>query len=145
MPRVGAEQIPSVPFEIHEHGNAPVWLVAWRRDDLDASGSKAFEGCVEVVDAEEHADAAGELLAGGALLLRTVSAGEQNAGPRAGGPDDDPTLRPAIVGLRGRVLDQLELENVDEKPDRRVVIPNDEREKLEMRHGESAYRAGGGG
>jgi hypothetical protein len=48
-------------------------------------------------------------------------AGEKDAGLRAGRPDDDPPLRPAVVGQRRRVLDEVESQRAGEEPDRLVV------------------------
>jgi len=64
-------------------------------------------------------------------VLLAVRAGEKNAGLRAGRPDDDPPLRPAVVGQRRRILDEVESQCAGEEPDGRVVIIDNDRELLD--------------
>jgi hypothetical protein len=139
LPWVGTEEVPPVPFQIQEHGEPSVWFVSRRRNDLDAVGHQTLVGCLEIIDAEEHADASGELPAGDALLLHTIGSREQNASVCSHRSNDDPSLRPTIVGPRGRIFDEFELEDVDKEPDRRVIVPDHQRDKFEMRHGASGY------
>ena len=82
---------------------------------------------VEVLDAQEEPDAAGELVPDRARLL-AVGAGEQEAGLGTRRPHDDPALGRPVVGQRRRVLDELEAERVDEERDRRVVLVDDQGE-----------------
>ena len=65
---------------------------------------------------------AGELLADGGGLMLAVGTCEQDAGLASLGTNDDPALRPAVVGQRRRVFDQLELQHVDEETDRGIVV-----------------------
>jgi hypothetical protein len=134
-PRVWSEKVPPVPFEIQEHGESPVWLAAWRGDELDAGGDQALVGGLEIIDAEKHSDAAGELPPHHVLLLGAIRAREQYAGLPALGSNNDPTLRPAIIGQRRGIFDKVEFQDIDKEPNRRVIIPNDQRDEFEVRHG----------
>ena len=92
----------------------------------------AFIGGVEVIDAEEQADAAGELVADGDRLMFTVGSGEQDAGGGAGRADGDPSLRSSVVRDRRGVFDEVEAQRVDEEPDRRVVIVDDDGHEFDV-------------
>ncbi len=88
----------------------------------------------KVVYAQEEANAAGVLVSnncGLALAIRTAQ--EQ---PRLGArrPYDNPALRATVRGDGGRVFHELELQYVDEEPDRRIVVMDHHRYKLEKGH-----------
>ena len=90
-------------FEIEEHGDAAIRLIAWRRDELNACSIQALAGSVEVVDAQEHPDPPGELPADCLLLLLAVRAmlvGVER--PRASGE-----LRTGISIPAGRTAEGL--------------------------------------
>ena len=112
-----------------------------RGDDTkrDARVDHSLVSAIEVVDAKEQADAPGELLADDGVLMLAVCLREQDAGLASGGPNDDPALRPPVVGQRRRVLHELELQHVDEEANRGVVVADDQRDKREMRHRVSGY------
>jgi hypothetical protein len=74
------------------------WHIARRRDEPYSSGNHALVSSIEVIDAQEHADATGELLAYNACLLVAVGAREQNACLARVRTNHDPTLRATIVG-----------------------------------------------
>ena len=67
-----------------------------------------FAGQVEVLHTQEQTHPAGVLPADRTRLSITIRSSEQEPRLRSGGPDDDPPLRPAVVRVRGCVLDQLE-------------------------------------
>ena len=96
-------------------------------DELDAGLEHPVIGGLEVVDAQEQSDAAGELIADRSGLPVAVRPREQQRGGCARRPDDDPAFpAPLAAGQRRRVLDQLKPETVDEEPDRLVVVVDDE-------------------
>ena len=58
-----AEQVPTIALQVHEHCDPAVRLIPWRRHEADARVDHSLVSAIEVVDAKEQADAAGELLA----------------------------------------------------------------------------------
>jgi fructosamine-3-kinase len=129
-----AEKIPPVAGDVEEDDDSAVWLDPRRRDELDARRRHTGQGVIEVVDLQKETDPAGQLVSYDRHLVVTVGAGEQDARVGPGRPDDDPSFRAAIVGERGRILDQLEAEHVDEEGDRRVVLVNDDGHQVHVRH-----------
>jgi len=105
------------------------------RNDVDTCGEHALVRGFEIIDAEEHSDAAGELLADGSRLLLAVSACEENAGLAARRPDHHPPLRPAVVRLGRSILHELKLQDVNEESNGAVVVTNDKRDEFKMGHG----------
>jgi hypothetical protein len=68
----GTEKVPAVSGDIQEDGNLPVLLHPRRGDELDAVFAHALICGLEIIDAKEHADATGELLADGLRLPLAV-------------------------------------------------------------------------
>src|SRR5439155_23473739 len=97
-----------------------------RPDELDASRSHAVVSLREVVDPKEEPDAPRDLLSDDSGLVVSIGASEEHAGLTAGRPDHDPPLRPPVARQRGRVLDELEPESVDEELDCSVVVVDDD-------------------
>jgi hypothetical protein len=128
------QEIPFVAGDVEEDCDPAVGLIARFGEELDSRLDHASVCGVEVVNLEEEADAAGELVADGCALLRTVGLGEQYAGLPAPGTDNHPSLRSPIVGLRRRIFDELEVERFDEEGDGRVVVLDDDRSELQGRH-----------
>ena len=125
------DQVPPIAGDVEEHGEPAVGLVARWSDELDTgSGHPGVRG-VEVVDAEEEPDPAGDLAADSGRLVVTVGAGEQDAGRRARRPADDPALWTSVVGQRRRVAHQLEPEGADEELDGGVVVLHDDRDEVD--------------
>jgi hypothetical protein len=91
-------------------------------------------GRVEIVDAKKQSDSARELFSDNRYLPFAICAREENAGFSAARAHDHPPLGPSIVRLRRDVLDKIKLQDVDEKVDRYVVIADDERDEMKMRH-----------
>ena len=91
---------------------------------------------VEVIDLEEKADAPGNLVSDRRRLTLPVRLGEQDRGVAAGWADDHPPLRPAVVGQRRRVLDQVKSESAGEEGNGLVVVVNDDRNLVEPHAGE---------
>jgi hypothetical protein len=139
-PWVWAQEVPTVAFEIQEHRKSSVSLIAWRRDELHASGDHALVSRLEIVDAQEHSNAAGKLAADSAYLLLAVSTREQYGCLASMGTNHYPSLGAAIIRQRRRVFHQLELQYVNEEPDRRVVVPHHQRDEFNMRHRGPDYR-----
>ena len=101
------------------------------------------EPCVrrlEVVDAQEHPDSTGELLADGIALVVTIGSGEQDASLGARRFHDHPSLRAAIVGGRRRILDEFEPEGLGVERDRLVVVVDDDRSQLDVHPDDSRPR-----
>src|SRR5215470_17782692 len=135
MPASYAEEIPFVTGDIEEDSDPAIGLDTGRRQEGDPRRNHALVGGAEIVDVQEEADTAGELVADDALLLFAVRPGEQYAARSAGRTHDDPALRsPVPGGERGRILDEVEAENADEEVDGRVVLLHDKRDETEMRH-----------
>ena len=129
----------SVPLKIEKHGKSAVWLIARRRDESHTGGDHALVGRIKIVDAQEHSDPTGELLAHNARLFVAVGTREQDACLASLGTNHDPTLRPAIIGPRRCIFHQLELQNVNEEPDSGIVVPHHQRDEFKMRHRGSDY------
>ena len=75
-----AEQVPTIALQVHEHCDPAVRLIPWRRHEADARVDHSLVSAIEVVDAKEQADAAGELLADDGVLMLAVCLREQDAG-----------------------------------------------------------------
>jgi hypothetical protein len=133
----GTEKVPAVSGDVQEDCNLPVLLYARRGDELDAVLAHALIRGLEIIDAKEHADATGELLADGLRLPLAVRPREQNRSACLRRPDHHPPLGPAVVRGRRRILDQLKAELLDEELDRDVVVVDDQRDLFQM-HGRSA-------
>jgi hypothetical protein len=76
----------------------------------------------------------GELLADETGLMVTVRSCQKDARFRSDWPDDNPALRASVVRQGRRVFHYLEAKNIHEEADSRVVVPNEECYKLEIRH-----------
>jgi hypothetical protein len=129
------QQIPSVPFQIQKHCEPAVWLIARRRNELDATSGHAPVGGLEIIDPQEQSDSTGKLPSDDCRLLVAIRACEQNARPTSRRTNHDPAFGPSIIGQRWCILRQLELQNVDEKPDSGLIITNHQRDEFEVRHG----------
>jgi hypothetical protein len=66
--------------------------------------------------------------------LVAVGTCEQNACLASNGTNHNPTLRATVIGQRRCVVHQLELQDINEETDSRVVVPDDQRDKFKMRH-----------
>jgi len=86
-----------VSFNIEKYRDLSIWLEAGGGDESDTGGEHAGVGRLEIIDAKEQPDPAGELIPDDRRLELAVSAGEQNAGAPSGGSDDDPAFWSAIV------------------------------------------------
>lgn len=87
---------------------------------------------ITVIDPKEEANPASHLVAHHGRLVVPVGPSEQDACLTAERPNDNPSLRPAIVRLRWRVLHKLKAQLVDEELDRGVVLVHDDRDEFEM-------------
>ena len=67
-------------------------------------------------------------------LVLTIGTREEYTGHRAWRADHDPSLGPSIGRGRGNIFHQFETENVHKEIDRRVVLPDDERDKFNVCH-----------
>ena len=128
----GSEQVPAVAFNIQEHRHLSIWLGPWRCNEAYARGEHARVRRVEVIHPEKETDPARELIPDDRLLMLPVGAREQNPRAASPRPNDDPALRPAIVGQRRNVLHELELQDVDEEIDRRLILSNHQRDQLDL-------------
>jgi len=133
--RARAEQVPFVAGDVFEHDHAPVDLVPRLAVEDDTRFAHPVVRGREIVDPQEEADPAGQLVADYLGLVVAVGLGEQQAGLRAGRADHHPALRAAVVGRGRAVLDQVESEGVDEEADRLVVVVDHERGKFDVHGG----------
>ena len=129
-----AKQVPAVAGDVEEHGDSAVRLVARLADELDPSRCHAAMGGGEVVHPQEEPNPPGVLPPDDRLLLVAIGARQQDAGGGTGWPDDDPPLRPAVVGRCRRVFDELEAHVIDEEGDRIVVVMDDDGYEFEFHH-----------
>jgi len=67
-------------------------------------------------------------------LVFAIGASKEDACPASGRPDDDPTFWAPIIRQRRCVFHQLELKQVDEEPNGRLVVPHDQCHELNIRH-----------
>jgi hypothetical protein len=93
----------------------------------------------EVVDSQEEAHAPGMLVPDDCGLAFTIRTGEEETRLRASWTHDNPALRPAVGGDGGLVFNELEPQDINEEPDRRVIVSDHERDKLE--HGQGVRLA----
>jgi hypothetical protein len=121
--RMVTQEVPTVSFQVKEHRQPPVRLVARRRDETYVRGNHALVSGIEVTDAQEQPNAARELLPDDAGLVIAVSARKENSGLPSAGSNDDPAFWAAIVGERRRVFHQLKLKHIHEKADGGMVVP----------------------
>jgi hypothetical protein len=98
MGRAWAEQIPAVAGDVAKNDHASVRLGTRRGDELDAGGPHPFVRGIEVIDPEEEADPARDLVTDCGGLTITVGTGEQDARLGTRWADDDPPLRAPVVG-----------------------------------------------
>jgi hypothetical protein len=70
-----SEEVPFVPCEVEEHGNAAVGLIAWLRDELDAVVEHPPPSRLEVVDPKEQANSARVLASDGVDQVLAVCCG----------------------------------------------------------------------
>jgi len=138
-PRISSQEVPAIPLEIQKHGQSAIWLIARRRDEPHTCGNHTLISPIEIIDAQEHTDATRKLLAHNACLLFAVRTREQNACLASIWTNHNPTLRAAIIGQRRRVFHQLELQDVNEEADSRIVVPDHQSDEFKMRHSGSGY------
>jgi hypothetical protein len=129
---VPAQQVPTVSLDVQEYCHLSIGLDARGADESDPGRDHPCVCCLEIVDTEEQADTAGELLADDRHLMLAVRACEQNAGPASGGTNNDPAFWPAIVRQRRDVFYELELQDAYEEINCRVVLSNDQGNQLEV-------------
>ena len=128
------DEVPPVACDVEEDGDLAIRLFARLPDEFDACGDQPRVGRIKVVDAQEKADAAGELFAHDGGLRLAVGARQQQSGFGVRRADHDPALRAPVVGHRSRVFGELETEDVDKKPDRGVVVMDDKRDEMKVGH-----------
>ena len=126
------EQVPPIAGHVLEDGDSTVELVARLAHELDADGPHAAVLGVKVLNAQKEADTTGVLATDDRSLIVTVGLRQQEAGDRTRRSDDDPPFRPSIVGVRRRVLDELETKLVNEEGDRLVVITDDQADERQV-------------
>lgn len=85
---------------------------------------------VEVIDAKEKTDPAGKLFAYDCRLMLTVGAREQNACIAPNGTDDNPALLAAVIRERRHILHEVELEDIHEEVDRRLVLAHNQGDEM---------------
>ncbi len=98
LERSPPEKVPAVSLDVQKNGNPAVGLDARRRNKSDPRGEHPLERRFEIVDPKKKADSPGELLAYDLPLVVSIGACQQDARRTAGRTNDDPALRPAVVG-----------------------------------------------
>lgn len=125
------KQIPTIALDVEENRHLSIRFNARNADESDACGDHPGMHRIEIVDAKKESNPAGELLTSDGFLTVTICACEQNAGTTARWTHDDPSLRTPVIRERRNVFDELELEHVHEELDRRIVLPNNQRNEIE--------------
>jgi len=127
------KKVPTVAGNIHEDDDLPVRLLPRLGQELHVHAAHPLVGSLEVVNAQEQPDAAGELISDHPRLALTVRLREQQRGRCAGRSHHDPPLGSAAASGQGRlVLNELEAEDVYEEPDGLVVVVDKERELFKV-------------
>lgn len=109
-----------------------IWLGAGLVEELDPVIEHAAIGGVEFVDAEEQADASGELSSNRCSLAFTIGPSEEQTGNSARRPNHDPSLRASVAGERWRILDEFEAQRLYVEADGAVVIVDDDGRVLDV-------------
>jgi hypothetical protein len=89
---------------------------------------------VKLIDTQEETDATRALSAHLGALLIAVGTRQEEADVSARWAHDDPSLRPAIIGQRRHVLDELEVQDVDEKGESGIVLIYEQRDEVDVTH-----------
>lgn len=85
-------------------------------------------------DLQKEPNSARGLISNRRSLRLSIGLGQQDARLCVRWANDNPALRPAVVGERGRIFDQFELQGIDEEANGGVVVGDDDGDELEMRH-----------
>ena len=128
----GTEQVPPVPGHVEEHGDGAIGLVARSIDELHPVVHHVPILRGEIVDPQEEAHPTCRLLTHGRCLPFTVGAGEQHPGGGTGRAYHHPPLLPTVAGERQRVVDEFEAELVDEERNGRVVVVDNDGNRLDV-------------
>ena len=130
-----SEQIPFVPGDVEEDGEAAVWFVTRLSQEDHTMVDHALLSCVEVLDTKEQPHTSGVLVADHFTLLCAVGLSEEQAGLRSGWFYDDPSLRASVIGRRRRILNEFKPQRIDEESDGVVVVFDDQRSVLDVHVG----------
>jgi len=98
------EEVPAVSLKVEKNRYLTVRLHTWFRDERNTRSNHPSVGSLEVVDSQEEADSARELLANNLCLRVAICARKQNARRTAGRANYDPTFGTTIVRQRRNVL-----------------------------------------
>jgi hypothetical protein len=126
------KQVPAVALEIKEYHNLSVRLNARGGDESHAGRDHPRVHHFEIINAKEEADPAGKLLSNERHLMLPIAACEQNAGAGADGTNNHPAFRASFIRQRRSVFDELELQDVHKKVDRRLVLTYNHGDELEV-------------
>ena len=72
-PRIGAEQVPAVPFQVKKHGDLAVFFHARLRGEANSTVQHVLVRGLKVIDAQEKSDAARKLLPDRSNLAFAIS------------------------------------------------------------------------
>jgi hypothetical protein len=134
MSRLGAEEIPPVPRDVEKYGELSIRFCARRRYEGNTGVNHPMIGCLEIFNSQEQSYAPRKLIPYGYALMVAIGARQENSRLPATRPDHDPPFRPAIIRRRRNVFEQFEIENANEEINRRIVILDDHRYEVEIRH-----------
>jgi hypothetical protein len=104
-------------------------------DHLDCDADQPLVHLLEVVDRRNMPTRPANWSPTADYLAFSVGAGEQDAGLTAARPDHHPPLRPPVVGRRGKILDQVEAQDLTEEVDRGLILVDHQGDELKAGHG----------
>jgi hypothetical protein len=127
-------EVPTIARDVHEHRDLAVRLPARWPHELDSGCDHSLVMSSEVVHAKEESHTSGVLISNDCGLALTVCTGQEQARLGAWRTYNNPALRATVGGHCRRVLDELELQDVDEKPYGRVILMDHNRYELKIAH-----------
>jgi hypothetical protein len=125
-------QVPSVALTIQEYGDLTIRLNTGGRDKSDASRDHPRVHHLEVIDAKEEAHSARELLSNNGGLVFAVRASQQQAGTTTNRAHYNPAFRATVIGQRGNVFHELELQDVHKEVDGRLILSHHQSNQLNV-------------
>jgi hypothetical protein len=128
----GPNQVPPVPLNVQKDRHLPVRLDARGGNKPYARSDHSRVHHFEIINPKEETDPSAKLFANDRRLTLAIGARKQNTGATTGGTNNDPAFRATVVRERRSVLHELELQSVYKKIDRRLVLPHDQGDELEM-------------
>src|SRR6185369_7779622 len=101
---------------------------------LDRCCDHSLVTSVEVVDAKKEANPARVLVSDDCSLTLAVGTSQQQARLGTRRTNHDPALRLTIGGHGRRIFHELEPQDVDKEPNRRLILTNHNRDEVKKSH-----------